>query len=153
MNNMKREQEEQESLSKDKKEVYIDSNLFINAIINIEEKGNKARKVVEEIRKGEYKAYTSTLTLDEVMWIVQNEKDRETAYESVKIITEIPNLDFIPANIELIRKAIEIYKTEKLDPREAIHLASMKEKNISIMISSDSGFDKIKGIKRIDFTK
>lgn len=150
MNNIKKEQEEQESKYK---EVYIDSNLFINSIINIEEKGEKARNVLEEIKKGDYKAHTSVLTLYEIMWIVQNEKDKETAYESVKIIIEIPNLNFIPADMELIRKEIEIYKTENLDPRNAIHLASMKEKNISIIISSDPDFDKIKGIKRVDFTK
>lgn len=151
MNNIKSEQEEQESQLKDK-EIYVDANLLISSVIDIGEKGEKARSFIEEIKKGNYKAHTATLTLDEVMWIVQNEKDHEVAYETGKIITEIPNLNFLPINMEIIMKALEIYKTEKLDPRDSIHLASMKEKNLSIICSTDSDFDKIKDIKRIDFS-
>lgn len=146
MNNMKKEQEEQES-QLENKEVYIDANLLIDSVISIDEKGEKARGFIEKIKKGDYKAYTSTLTLDEVMWIVQNEKNHETAYESAKTITDIPNLNFISVSREIIMKALEIYKTEK------IHLAAMKEKDITTIVSKDPDFNKIKGIEIIDFTK
>ena len=92
MNNMTNEQEELES--KSEIEVYIDSNLFITSVINLEE-GNTARQVIEEIKLGNYKAYTSTLTIDEVLWVVQREKNSEVAYEAAKIIIEIPNLYFV----------------------------------------------------------
>ncbi len=148
---MKKEQEEH--ISKENKEVYIDSNLFIFSIISIEKEGEKARAVIEKIKKGDYKAYTSILTIDEVLWIVQKEKDRETAYEGIKILIEIPNLNFLEVTGKIMREAIEIYKTEKLDPRDSIHLACMRDKNISSIISSDPDFDKIKDMKRIDFIK
>ena len=52
-----------------------------------------------------------------------------------------------------VSQAIEIYKKNKLDPRDAIHLAAMQSKKIKTIYSSDSDFDKIKEIKRIDFRK
>ncbi len=149
MSNTKNEQEYQ----LENKETYIDSNLLIYSVIDIGEKGEKARKVIEKIKDGDYKAYTSTLTLDEVMWIVQNQKDKETAYESAKTIMDIPNLHFISVNIETIMKALEIYNKNKLNPRDSIHLAAIKEKNLKMIMSSDSDFDKIEDLKRIDFTK
>ena len=56
-------------------------------------------------------------------------------------------------NYEILKKMLEVYKNEKLDPRDSIHLATMQINKINIIISQDSDFDKIKQIKRIDFSK
>ncbi len=149
---MKTEQGEQE-LNLDKKEKYIDANLFITAATSEKEKGNNARMLIKEIEKRNIKAFTATLTIDEILWAIQKIKNRETAYLAAKLITTIPNLEFIPIDQNIIAHAIEIYNKNELRPREAIHLAAMKQKNISTIISSDPDFDKIKGIRRIDFTK
>ena len=149
MNNMKKEQEEQVS----KEKIYIDSNIFIYAAINNETMGKKAKNFISEIKDGKYKAYTSTLTVDEFLWRVQKEVGKELASESAIIFSTLANLELISIDTKIITNAIEIYKIEKLDPRDSIHLAAMKEKNISIIVSTDPDFDKIKNIKRIDFTK
>ena len=149
MDNMKKEQEEQVS----KEKIYIDSNTFIYAAIDNEEIGRKAKTIITDIKNGKYKAYTSTLTIDEFLWRVQKEVGRELASESVTIFSTLANLELINVDIKIITKAIEIYKTEKLDPRDSIHLAAMREKNISHIVSTDPDFDKIKNIKRIDFRK
>ena len=150
MNNMKKEQEDQELKSE---EVYLDSNLFIKSIISITAEGEKAREVISKIKNGEYNAHTSTLTLDEVMWVVQNFKDKETAYEAGKTLMRATNINFISVGIEIISKSLEIYKNTPLDPRDSIHLATMQSKGIKTIISQDSDFDKIKDIKRLDFSK
>lgn len=151
-NNMKKEQEEQASKEKIEK-AYIDSNTFIYAAIDNEKIGTKAKNILTKVKEGKYKAYTSTLTIDEFLWKVQKEVGRELASEAVNIFFTLSNLELINVDAKIASKAIEIYKTENLDPRDAIHLAAMKEKDISVIISSDSDFDKIKDIKRIDFTK
>ncbi|MEK6909019.1 MAG: type II toxin-antitoxin system VapC family toxin [Nanoarchaeota archaeon] len=147
---MKKEQEEQELESK---EVYLDSNLFITSVISTATDGEKARAIIKQIKEGEYEGYTSVLTLDEVIWIVQKFKDKETAYETGKTLIGIPNINFVPIGVELISKSLELYKNTLLDPRDAIHLATMQQKGIKTIISQDSDFDKIKNIKRIDFSK
>lgn len=148
---MKKEQEEQDSK---KEPVYIDANCFIYSSVNKEYIGLKAKELLEQVKSGEYgKAYTSTLTIDEFLWRVQKEVGKELAAEGTSIFFNLQNLELININSFVISQAIEIYKKEKLDPRDAIHLAAMKSKNIKIIISSDPDFNKIKGIKRIDFAK
>ena len=149
---MKKEQEER-AFKKEIEKIYIDSNTFIYGAIDDEEIGKKARNILSEVNEGKYKAYTTTLTIDEFLWRVQKEVGRELASESVSIFFALANLELISVDTKIITNAMEIYKTEKLDPRDAIHLAAMREKKISAVISTDPDFDKIKGIKRIDFTK
>jgi predicted nucleic acid-binding protein len=45
---------------------YIDSNVFIYPVIYKTETQPKAKEILLKIEKGELKAYTSTLTWDEV---------------------------------------------------------------------------------------
>ncbi len=137
-----------------KEPIYIDSNCFIYAAINKEKIGIKARTILENIKNGMYeKAYTSTLTIDEFLWRVKKEVGKELSIEGTAIFFALKNLELVSIDSLLISNAIEIYKNNNLDPRDAIHLAALKSKNTKIMVSSDPDFDKIKEIKRIDFTK
>lgn len=133
--------------------VYLDANLFIYAFINTEKPGENAKNILEDIKEGKYKAYTATLTIDEFLWKIQNELDKKLASEASSIFFNLPNLTLIPVDMEVITKSIEIYQKEDLDPRDSIHIASMKTKGIKKIFSSDSDLDKIKEVKRIDFTK
>lgn len=144
---MTKEQKEQDF------KVYIDSNVIIYATLNKDKIGDKAREIISKIKNGYYKAYTSVLTIDELLWNAKKEIGREKSADIAKDFLSLINLECLDANKEIILSSIEIYKNEKLDPRDAIHLASMRVKNIKTIISSDSDFDKIKGIKRIDFSK
>ena len=75
MNNMTKEQKEQDSK---KESIYLDANCFIYATIDKEEIGQNAKKILEEVNNGAYKkAYSSTLTVDEFLWRVQKEVNRE----------------------------------------------------------------------------
>ena len=132
---------------------YADSNLFIYGATDEGAIGEESKRIIESIKNGEFKAFTSTLTIDEFLWRVQKEVGREFAAESVKIFFTIQNLEIINVDQKIILNAIEVYKINKLDPRDAIHLAAMRSKKINKIFSSDSDFDKIKDIKRIDFTK
>ncbi|MDO8508955.1 MAG: type II toxin-antitoxin system VapC family toxin [Nanoarchaeota archaeon] len=134
-------------------EVYLDANLFIYASIDTEEIGKNARAIIEKVKKGHYKAYTTSLTFDEFIYQINKYNNRETAVEAAELFLKLENLEIISTNMQTIIKMIEVYKETNLKPRDAFHLASMKQKDIKTIISSDPDFDKIKGIKRIDFTK
>ncbi len=151
MSNMKKEQEKPE-LKFEEEEAYADANLFIS-LLSLEKAGEAAREIIDNVKKGNVKVYTAALTIDEVLWTIQKKKGKEIAYTTAKIIMGLPNLEFIPVSSEIIGQSLEIYLKEGMHPRDAIHLASMKSKNIKTIISSDPDFDKIKGIKRVDFTK
>ena len=127
---------------------YIDSNIFILALLNTEEEGIKARKIISSLSSGE-EAVTSYLTLDEVMWKVKKFRGQKDAVIAAEAIISTPNLILITVDDEVATKAINAMKESNLDPRDAIHLASMKKAGVTQIISLDSDFDKIPGIKRI----
>jgi len=137
-----------------KEPIYIDANCFIYASLSKEEIGQKAKGILKQVKSGVYKkAYSSTLTIDEFLWRVQKEVGRDLAAEGASIFLNLSNFELISVDAQIISKAIEIYKEQKLDPRDAIHLAAMQSKNVKTIASSDPDFDKIATIKRIDFSK
>ena len=147
---MMKEQEKQESKSE---EVYVDSNLFIYASSEEGIISKNAYEIIKKINDGNLIAYTSTLTMDEVLYIIQKKVGREIAANIIENYIKLNNLNIISVDLEILNKSIEIYKSTNLKPRDSIHLAVMKINKISAMISSDPDFDKIKDVKRIDFSK
>jgi uncharacterized protein len=148
MNNMTKEQRELDFEDK-----YADANLFIYAAIDKEKIGKKAKTILSDVKSGKYKLFTATLTVDEFLWRVQEEAGRELAFRSANIFLTLANLELINVDAGVISESINIYQNDKLDPRDAIHLAAMKSKKLRKILSSDSDFDKVEGIKRIDFSK
>ena len=132
-----------------KEKVYIDSNIFVYAAINNEKEGEKAREILKKVKEGTWEGTSSLLTIDEVLWIIQKNVGKEMAHEIICTILIYPNMHFVDITKSLISEAIYIYKQKNLDPRDAIHLATMNFKNTSIIATNDADFDHIDGKKRI----
>jgi predicted nucleic acid-binding protein len=58
-------------------------------------------------------------------------------------------LKFIAADESVISHAQRLIEKQKINPRDAIHVASALEKRITEIISDDSELDLIKEIRRI----
>ncbi|MBS3076878.1 type II toxin-antitoxin system VapC family toxin [Candidatus Pacearchaeota archaeon] len=147
---MKREKKEQDSELED---LYLDANVFIYSILDDSFVGNNARRILEKIENGVYQGFTSVLTVDEVLWKIQKVVGKEKAAGIARDFLGLANLEFVPADNSVITKALEIYMSEKLDPRDSIHLACMQIKKLKVIASSDIDFDRVKWIRRIDFSK
>jgi len=147
---MMKEQEEQES---EYENTYLDSNLFIYSTLDEGSIGESAREIIDIIKKGHFLTYTSVLTIDEVLWKTQKVLGRERAAEISTDFLNLNNLQLISVDVQIMKDAIINYTKEKLAPRDSIHLACMKKLKLDKIITADSDFDKIKDIKRIDFTK
>jgi uncharacterized protein len=130
---------------------YLDSNVFIYPVIYGEEAEPKARKAKElllKIENGKLPALTSTLTWDEVVWVVSKVMGRtEGAIQGTKLLG-FPNLQFITADENVIARAQKLMEKYKLSPRDSIHVASALEKRTKSFISDDTDFDQVKEIKR-----
>jgi len=128
--------------------IYIDSNVFLYAMLNRERIGNRARALLGEVQQGKKHACSSVLTFDEIVWSVLRHRGREEAVAAGEGFLNFPNLKLIPADGDLAAKALEIIKKHGLGPRDAIHAASAISQNAETIISSDQHLDKIAGLHR-----
>ncbi len=128
--------------------IYLDANVFLNAILNREKEGEKARDLIQKIEKGDMTACTSALSFDEVFWSVKKHRDFEKALKATKAFLEIPNLIFLDVNDKIIWLAYNLAEKYRIDPRDAIHLACALNHGVFALVSEDKDFDKVKEIKR-----
>ncbi len=127
--------------------MYIDSNIFIHSTVNKNKMGENCRKVIEKIENESLNAASSYLVLDEVLWILQNEIGKEDALESTKMFLSLP-IKWVDVKRDIMYQSLQIYDSSNLDPRDAIHLASMKKEKLTVLLSEDDDFDGIEGIER-----
>lgn len=128
--------------------IYIDSNVFIAAALYTDDVAEKAREIIKTVEDGELKAATSALTYDEVYWAVKNLKGKDAAHRASGGLLMLPNISILEVDRTILFEAHKLLDDYSLDPRDAIHAACAVSKGIKIMISEDSDFDKIKGLKR-----
>ena len=131
---------------------YIDANIFILPILYAEEQEPKvkyATKVLTSIEKGEVIAYTSTLTWDEVVWIVRKAMGRDIANSQGQKLLGFINLQWITVDENILSQAQALMNKYNLHPRDSIHIAAAITKKINTIISDDRDIDTVKEIKRI----
>ena len=129
---------------------YIDSNVFLYPVLyNDIKESEAARKILSEIEGKNIQAYTSTLTWDEISYVVERIFGKTDSIEVGKRFLNFPFLRFIPVDDEIIRRSQVIREKYNLKPRDSIHLSCAIERNISEIITDDADFDEIKEITRV----
>ncbi len=129
--------------------MYVDSNILIYSALDNEELGDSCRNFLDQIIKGKVSAASSYLVLDEVLWILQKEMGKEDALKAVKMFLSMP-VKWIDVKREVVYYWLNIYSGSDLDPRDALHLATMKEVGLTTIVTEDKDFQDIEGIQRID---
>ena len=132
--------------------MYVDSNVFIFAATDSGKKGKNCRKIIDMISEKKMICAASYLVIDEVIWVLRKHVGKKDSIKIVKTLLSLP-IKWIELDKSITLSMIEILEKTKLDPRDAIHLASMKKLGLSSIISEDSDFDKIKEIQRISASK
>ena len=129
---------------------YIDSNVFLYPVLysGIKE-AETAREILTGIEQKNIQPYTSTLTWDEVSYVVERAFGKTDSIEVGKKFLNFPFLRFIPVDDEIIRRSQVIREKYNLKPRDSVHLSCAIERNISQILTDDADFDGIKEIKRI----
>lgn len=129
--------------------MYIDSNIFIFAAIDSGILGENCRKILDMIESDEIQAASSFLVLDEVIWVIKKNIGKEDSIKISKAALSLP-IKWMDVSRSIIIETIDSFQKYNLDPRDCLHLASMKNSGITTIISEDSDFDKVKSVKRID---
>lgn len=130
---------------------YSDANVFIFPILYEEEQEPKvkhAKQILQSIEKGELSAYTSTLTWDEVVWIVRKAMGRAEAISQGQKLLGFLNLHWIIVDENILSQAQSLMNKYNLHPRDAVHVASAINRKIVSIISDDLDIDQVKEINR-----
>ena len=126
--------------------IYLDAN-FLVYCQDSTEKGESARKLLKEIVKGR-KAITSTLAIDELMWVVYRNAGKKEIRRIVEEIYSVPNIKVEAVWQEIPLRALDFIEFG-LKPRDSFHAAVMKSLGINEIVSDDPDFDRLKWVKRI----
>lgn len=130
---------------------YIDSNVFIYPAIYqtaAQQKAKKAKEILFKIESGQLSAYTSTLTWDEVVWVVSRTLGRHDGISQGRKLLGFPNLEFINVDEGVLTHAQMLINKYKLSPRDSIHVAAALGRKIKAVISDDEDLDQVKEITR-----
>jgi predicted nucleic acid-binding protein len=128
--------------------VFFDANIFIYALKDDEGRFKElCKKQIERVLKGEMKAQTSTIVLNEVMYFFEINQSKEKALRVFANICAFENLEILAVDKNVLLYVPE-FSRQGLDVTDAYHAATMKANSISTICSYDKGFDGIKGIKR-----
>ncbi len=127
---------------------YLDANFFVFALLDNTKLGENARALQQEIVEGKHSTVTSSLTLDEILWVLVRNNRRELIEEAIDDIYHMPNLTVVATSAAAPKIAVKYMQKYNLKPRDAIHLAVMEELKIKEIISDDVDFDKVQGIRR-----
>lgn len=128
--------------------IYLDANIFVLSVENIDMLGEKARALLKNVQEGKERAATSVLTFDEVVWKVFKLKGFDEALIAARNLLEMPNLILLDVNTNIISKSLDLMRIYKLYPRDSIHAASALNNNIFTIVSEDKDFNAIKELKR-----
>ncbi|MBN2518477.1 MAG: type II toxin-antitoxin system VapC family toxin [Candidatus Altiarchaeota archaeon] len=127
--------------------IYVDSNIFIVAVLDKTARGNISRKCLGLVDHGKTDAITSSLTMDELMWTLIKHGKKHLVTEVVHSIYE-SRLMVVPVSSQAPLKACEFLERFELSPRDAIHAAVIKENNLNDILSEDRHFDNVSWLKR-----
>jgi predicted nucleic acid-binding protein len=133
--------------------LYVDSSVFIYPVIYDEAAVMEAKSCKSFLLKIAFKevdAYTSLITWDEVAWAVRKVLGVEASLSQARKLLKFPNLKFLGVRKTTISKAQEIMERYGLKPRDAIHAATAMENRITIIVSYDKDFDRIRELKRVE---
>lgn len=133
--------------------LYVDSNVFIYPIIYDEttvKEAGKSKEFLLKIASGKIEAYTSSITWDEVVWIIWKLLGIDTSLSQGRKFLTFPNLKLLGIRKTTILKAQEIIEKYRLRPRNAIHVAVALENRITTVVSYDKDLDHVNEIKRVE---
>ncbi len=132
--------------------MYIDSNIFIFAATDKGKVGQKCREIIGLINDKKIVCATSYLVVDEVIWVLKKSVGKDSAIKIIKAMLSMP-IKWIKIDKLIIIEMLDVFEKTTLDPRDSIHISSMKGVGLSVILSEDKDFNRVEEIERIDASK
>jgi len=125
--------------------VALDTMLFIYHFEDHPRFSSITEKIFEKIERGEIRAFTSYITLLEILVKPYKDKDLKAAYDYKNLLLTFPNLQFIPVGLEIADTAASLRAEYAIRTPDAIQLATAMNCKADSYITNDEALKKIKG--------
>ncbi len=125
--------------------IFIDANFFIYLNCFTDEYNTKYIEI-----NNKYDLYTNVLVFDELIYI--SKKKYNVLYKDTSSFINnsiLPFVNILDITTNTYNKAVKIMLKYKLKPSDSIHVASMLSNHIDNILTEDSDFNNIEGIKRV----
>lgn len=136
--------------SKFNRSVFIDTNIFLRSLVKEDEKSfNDSFKFLRKISEGKIKAYTSTLVLMEINFVLSSfyKFKKETICQALKGILDLPYLKIV--DFFNNRVALELYCESKSKFIDCLLFTLLENKQIKTIVSYDRDFDRLGAFRKI----
>lgn len=129
---------------------FIDANIIMYTVGKEHKYKRPCSLLLQRIAKENITVASDTEVLQEILYRYWLIREFERAEETYSDFRKLVNLMF-PITTDDVDLALELLQRyENIQPRDAIHAAVMLNNGLTTIYSTDSHFDQIKGIKRID---
>jgi len=128
----------------------LDANIFLNVIFA--EKGflESSKKLLKLIEQKKFKAYISSVTLSEIIWVVHKESGYKKAKEVSSYLKELFELGLIkvvPLDEGIVFRALDFIEKYRLSLVDSLVLSTAVNVKANILVTRDESFKKVKEIK------
>ena len=130
---------------------FIDTTIFIAAAFPKEKHHKEGSAVVTSIERGELgKPVITDYVLDEVVTFVRKRKSVEASIEMMDAMLYSPNFRLVKVDNRIFESGIQLFRTyDRLSFTDAVSVATMRDLEIEVIYSFDSGFDGVPGVTRL----
>ncbi|MCI0634884.1 MAG: type II toxin-antitoxin system VapC family toxin [Actinobacteria bacterium] len=125
---------------------FVDANVIVYAATRSDYRAPCLR-ILEAIAGGEVDGRTSPAALEEVWYIERSGKAGRLdglAAQAYKVFTPL-----LPVTDDAFRLALGVRKAE-LGPADRLHVGTCWSSAIDTIVSADSGFGRVRGLRRVD---
>jgi len=131
--------------------MYADAGLFLVPVLQSDRvpPAVSAARFLEALARGTRKVSTSTLTWDEVVYVVRRLLGPEDSVAKGAELLAFPNLTWHRVDLTVLRRAADLYRSLPMRPRDAIHAATALEAGEREILSEDRVFDQVPGLLRV----
>ncbi len=126
--------------------VALDTMVFIYHFEEHPRFSSITEKIFEKIEKGEIRAFTSYITLLEILARPYRDGDLKAAFDYKNLLLTFPNLQFIPVGPEIAETAASLRAEYSVRTPDAIQLATAMFCGTDSYITNDDALRKIKKV-------
>jgi predicted nucleic acid-binding protein len=130
--------------------VFLDANVFLYAAGGSDPYREPCRRVLRNVEDGSLPSNTSVEVVQELLYVLWR---RGLAEKGIRLARDVIALfpELLPQTRDDLGDACGLLsRNPGLTPRDAVHVATMRRHGIDTIVSADSHFDGIQGIRRVD---